>query len=336
MLYITTRNDDNTFTSHKALVEDHAPDGGRFVPFRMPLYAADEIAGFKDKPFNQTVAEILNVFFSARLTGWDIDFCIGRNAVRLLSMSHRIVVSELWHNAEAKFSYLVDCLYRKMRNTEDALSAVDWAATAVRIAVLFGIYGQMLRCEYLDTDQAFDVSVPAEDFLMPMAVFYARQMGLPVSMIISTCEENGNIWDFIHRGVVNTNAVSENLISGLEKLVHATLGYSEVHGFRQACQSGQVYALSEEYLPVMNQAFFCAVAGKSRAGATINSLFRSNSYVIDPVTALCYGGLQDYRAKSGSSRVTVLFAERTPLDFSKEISEATGIPAMSLVDHVKL
>lgn len=336
MLYITTRSNDITFTSHKALVEDRAPDGGCYTPFHMPDYSTEEVAGLKDKTFSQIVADILNSFFSSRLTSWDVDFCIGRNTLKLLSMSHRMVIAELWHNTDGKFSATISALCAKISGEENISVPSDWASTAVRIAVLFGIYGQMLQSDFLGTGDRFDISVPVDDYQTPISALYAKQMGLPIDAIISVSEDNSGVWDLIHRGVFNTKGVSHRLRAGLEKLIFATLGYSYVEIFNQACENSQLFTLSEEELPVLNKGLFCAVAGDNRAGDTINSLFRSNAYIVDPVTALCYAGSQDYRAKTGNSHVTLLLAERTPLDFTGKISQATGIPAPSLVDHIKL
>ena len=74
MLYITTRDNKDTFTAHRALTEAYAPDGGGFVPFRLPTYAPDEIATLKEKNFGTIVAEILNSIFSS----------LGKLSVRIL------------------------------------------------------------------------------------------------------------------------------------------------------------------------------------------------------------------------------------------------------------
>ena len=338
MLYITTRSCGDTYTSHKALTSDFAPDGGRFIPFRIPRYTQAEIVGLKETSFNKTIADILNLFFSCRIEAFDVDFCIGKCPARLLSMSHRIVVSELWHNPEAKLSYIVDHLYARICDCLAVAPApTEWFRIAVIIAMLFGIYGEMLRNEYINETEEFDISVPADDFQAPIAAWYAHKMGLPINVIISCAcgEENSNIWDLIHRGIINTGAASDSFLFGLERLIHATLGPAEVQRFLEACQKRQVYSVNEEMLSVLNHGFFCAVAGKNRAESTINSVFRTNTYVIDPLTALCYSGLQDYRASTGSGRITLLLAQQTPMDFAHEVSAATGIAEQALIDLVK-
>jgi len=107
VLYKTTRDDNDTYTAHRVLHENRASDGGVFIPFRMPLFSEKEIAELVSVGFGETVAAILNKFFSCHLTGWDVDFCIGRNAIKLDTMSHRMVVAELWHNPEVNMGTFV-------------------------------------------------------------------------------------------------------------------------------------------------------------------------------------------------------------------------------------
>lgn len=337
MLYVTTRSDATTYTAHFAINQNINTDGGKYIPFRLPAYEACEICALKDKSFNQTVAEILNMFFSARLNALDLDLCIGRNAPKLCAMNHRLIVAELWHNPRASFDHLVEGLYKKLSDPNMAAGIpTDWFQIAVYISVIFGIYGDLLRQGLVEAGQLYDISVPADDFVMPMAAWYARRMGLPIGTIICTCDEFENTWDFIHRGIFNSAATSVNLQSGLEKLVQATLGHAEVGRFVSVCGSGRIYSLDEEQTALLNEGVFCAVAGGNRADSMINSVFRTNGYILDPGTALCCGGIQDYRAKVGTSRITLLFAQRTPLDFANQISAATGIDAKNLIEYVKL
>lgn len=337
MLYVTTRDNKDAYTAHKALTLFVGPDEGRFVPFRLPEMTADELHALKDKSFGQNVADILNLFFSTRLTGWDVDCCIGRNPVKLIAMNHKILIAELWHNLEGKYQYLVSGLYRTVcgdANTKNEPS--DWFRIAVRIAILFALYGKMLKMQHLSDGDCFDVSVPTGDFSVPMAAWYSRKMGLPIHMILCTHEENSTVWDLIHRGTFNCAAADKALCSGVERLVQATLGTELVHIYLDKVQNRQIYTVGEEFIKHINGGFFCAVAGKTRANTIINSVFRTNGYLIEPGCALLYGGLQDYRAKSGDSRLTLLLSENTPLDHIKQISDATGISGDRLLENMEL
>lgn len=328
MLYITTKNHNDAFTAHKALVENCAPDGGRFVPFRLPSYTAEEILAFGDKSFNATIADVLNLFFASKLQGIDVEFCIGKNIAKLVPMTHKIVIGEVWHNLDRSFSYVEKQLFCKLAEKND--EPTIWAQIAVRIAVLFGLYGEMLRNSLVQPGQDFDISVPDDYQLSAAAAMYGRKMGLPIRTIICSCQDNGDLWDFIHRGEINTAAAAAGLIPEIERLVQETLGFEELAKFREVCERGKTYRVNEESLPTLNKGLFCSVAGKDRALKTINSVYRSNSYIIDAKTALCYGGLQDYRAKTGESGLTLILAEKTPAASAGTISKATGIPATKL------
>ena len=49
MLYLTTRNNADTYTAYKAITSDCGLDGGRYVPFRIPRYTSEDIAAFARK-----------------------------------------------------------------------------------------------------------------------------------------------------------------------------------------------------------------------------------------------------------------------------------------------
>lgn len=336
MLYITTRTDRETYTSRCTLKDSLAPDGGYFIPAELPLHNADQLAAMREKTFGDIVADILNLFFSNQLNGWDVDFCIGRNVLRLVSMNHRIAIAELWHNLEGNYSYIVKELHKKVLNCDNcAVEPSEWFKVALGIAALFGVYGELLKEEMLHLNQAFDISLAAGDFTMPMAAWYARKMGLPIETVICTCEENSPVWDLIHRGSFNTTLAPQACQQGIERLVQATLGYENVHDYIERCKSSQSYFIPDGVLETFNRGFFCAVPGKVRAPAVINSVYRTNAYFIDPFTALCYGGMQDYRARTGDSRVTLLIAEQSPSYFTDEITSAAGVSAELLMNTIK-
>lgn len=323
MLYKTTREDNDTYTAHRALHENCATDGGVFVPFRMPLFSINEIADLVPGGFSATVATILNKFFSCHLTGWDVDFCIGRNSVKLEEMSHRMIVAELWHNPDGHYGHICSSLYNKLcESTSETVT--DWFIIATHISVIFGIYIELCRCEIISAGDALDITTLANKLDMPMAALYARQMGLPIGTIILSCEENGCLWDMIHLGELTASA-SNTDPNGFERLVHATIGVGETKALRKAIHSGMTYYVPEDQRSVFNKGLFCSVVGKNRGIQNVNSIYRSNGYILDTATALTVAGLQDYRAKTGESNLTLVLACVSPLHCLDTISDATGM-----------
>ena len=61
MLYVTTRNEHDAYTAHRAIHSLKGTDGGDFLPFRMPALTQEEIAALKDISFGQCVADMLAI-----------------------------------------------------------------------------------------------------------------------------------------------------------------------------------------------------------------------------------------------------------------------------------
>lgn len=346
MLYVTTRNKNDAHTAHKTLLSDRAPDGGLYVPFQIPVISKDDILALKDKSFGQCVADILNLFFSARLDGWDVDFCIGRYPVKLVPMSHRIVVAETWHNPDWDFARMVRNLYSRVCGNGDTQGVPsNWAWIAMRIATLFGLYGELLRKGLAEPNAIIDIALATGDFAGPMAVWYAREMGLPVGMIISSCNENSGLWDLLHYGQVRTDTVAaatntpqcDVAIPGnLERLIYGRAGTEAAESFANVVREGSIYSPSEESLDPIREGIRAAVVSQKRMESVICNVYRSNAYLLDPYGALAYGGLQDYRATAGEGRTTILITEQNPICSAATVSKAMGITVQELKERLSM
>jgi len=335
LLYVSTRTKLDSYTAHRALHEEYAPDGGQYVPFRLPVFTQEELDALQDKSFGQIIAQTLNLFFSARLTGWDVECCVGRSPVRIERMGHRLMVAEAWHNPEGNYSNFEDALYNRVCADTPKDGPTAWAKIAIRIALLFAL-AQDIRAAGVEQ---FDVAVNTADFLQPMAAYYAKMMGLPVGKIICACNDNGAAWDLIHRGEFNTNPplirtqlplVDIARPQGIEQLILAALGEEELKRYLTACDKGGVYRLDEEQTLMLSSGLFAAVVGADRIQSVINSMYRTNQYLIDPYTALTYGGLQDYRSRTGESQFALIISHADPVQYADKIGSAIGISPSEL------
>ena len=112
MLYVTTRNKTDSFTAHKVLRDGFASDGGQFAPLRLPVLSREQVEEIMQKPFCEAVAEVLNLFFSVRLTGWDVEFAIGRRPVKMNQLGSKIIVAEFWNNPDHSMDYIAGRVYQ--------------------------------------------------------------------------------------------------------------------------------------------------------------------------------------------------------------------------------
>ncbi len=330
MLYATTRNKTDTYTAYRALYEDRAPDGGFYVPFRSVKLDPAEVASITDQPFHAAAAQVLNLFFPGRITAWDVECSIGKSAVSVTAMPHRVLLAQLWSNPESDASFIYQSIYAKLCKEEPNRAMSEWAKLAMKIAVLFGLYGQFKKMGIVQ----FDVAVNAGDFQSPMAAWYAKRMGLPIGTIICACNENSTPWDFIHRGELNTGAAVISTVTpeldhayplGVERLIYENFGTEEVRKFLSVCEKRCIYQLRPDMQQQLSSGLFASVIGNERIFSVINSVYRANGCVLDPYTAVCYGSMQDYRSKTGESRSTVLLAEKSPMQFAAMVQQATGL-----------
>ena len=102
MLYLTTRDKHDTFTAHRALQENTAPDGGCYAPISFPVYESKQLASIREKSFGQNVADILNIL-------------IERDRIDLLYKADVSLLLSMYDNNRTYF----DLMFEKQRQGVD-------------------------------------------------------------------------------------------------------------------------------------------------------------------------------------------------------------------------
>lgn len=308
MLYLSTRNTTDCYTAYRALNEAQTPDCGIFVPFRLQKLTDGELLELRAQTPCEAVARILNLFFGVKLTGWDVECVIGRSPVKPETVNQRLLFAEFWRNPDGSLKYLINNLYRRMTAKVYPHNIPSgWAYIAIEIALLFGLYA---AAESVPV-QGIDVAVEAGDFADITAIEYAKQIGLPINMMVCATNENSAVWDLFTKGDFNTVAVSDKP-KYLECFLFARLGKDAVLRYLDACSQKRIYRVDEVQLRTLSENIFCSVVSSNRVESIISGMFRANGYAIDPGTAVAYGGLQDYRANGGLNRDTLLLAKHRP------------------------
>ena len=344
MLYVTTRGKHDVFTAPITMHQDRGPDGGLFVPFRMPSFERSQIQELAGKSMGQNIADILNLFFSTKLTGWDVDLAIGRFLLEFRPINYRVIVAEAWHNMDQSFDRAVRSLAEKIHPDGDIIGdPSDWMQIAIRIAVLFGLFGELLRTEQIAYEKPINVAVSAGNFAAPMAAWYARQMGLPIDTIICGCNENGAPWELLHRGELDTSAAviptstpegDYAVPAGLERLISGACGLEQTMDLCWCCSEGATYVPDEEAHSAMREGMFAAVVSQVRVDTIIPSVYRTNQYVLDMYASLAYGALSDYRSRTGKSTTTLLIAGKCPLIQAEAVAHTMRISVQELKKRV--
>lgn len=335
MLYLTTGRDRDAYTPYRALADDRGPDGGLYRPMTLPKLDKKQVKELGEKTFSQNVADVVNYFFATELDSWAIEFAIGRYPVKTLSVSGRATIAETWHNPTWRFERLARGVEKAIKQS-DEISPVpsDWLMIASRIAVLFGLFGELLHEGTVSYDEPMDVVVPCGNFAPVMACWYAKQWGLPIATILVCCNENAAAWNLLHKGelrtdmtLVNTDTPSCDYVvpEDLERLIHANLGIREKERFLDCCTNKENYYLEKEQYEKLREGISVTVVSGRRMESTIKTLFLTDGYICDPYTALCYSGLIDYRSRTGERRNALILSEESPAFSLGTVSRSLGV-----------
>lgn len=340
MLYVTTRINDDAYTANRALSENRGPGGGFFLPMRMPRLEEAQIRALADKPFAQNMADILNQLFNTQLDMWALEFGIGRYPVKLVNLSGRATVAETWHNPAWRFERLAKGVEKAIRQSDQVSEKpADWLVIASRIAVLFGVFGELMHAGAVSPDAPMDVAVPVGNFSAPMAAWYAREWGLPIGTIVVCCNENGAVWNLLHKGEIRTDAVAVKtetpecdytVPADLERLIFSTLGRTETERFCETCRRGGTYYLEPAQLEALRKGVYVSVVSRQRMEPVIPNLYKTDGYIPDPYTALAYSGLSDYRSRTGEGRSALILSDESPAYSFGMIARCMGMSPAEL------
>ncbi len=337
MLYVSTRNANETYTATRTLMEDFAPDGGGFLPFRMPEYSVEDQMRFRSIGFFATVSEILGTFFRARMKPEDVWLAFGENLSVGCTIDRKALLIQLWTSTSPNYSQIRYALYSQLCRDVTPLDHTPvWVNIAIDIACIFGLY---CGSEYFGRE--VDFAVCSGDFSVPMAVYYAKKMGLPAGRIVCITNENGALWDFFTHGTLNCGASTVHTClpsldvacpRELERLLVDALGRTEAAAFTESLSERRQY--THQLPKEITDCFYVSVAGTGRIASQIVKMYKTSQYVLDPVTALCLGGLQDYRANSGESRETILISQESPVCHRAFVSESLGVAEYKLAELI--
>lgn len=322
-------------TAYKTIHSDCYHDGGLFLPFRMPKLNRSQIETMAASP-TQTIADVLNELFSCQLTAWDVEAAIGQKPIRMAPVGRQITAGEFWNCGCEDFAGIVQAFSDRIG--EKGLVSTNWMEIAVAIAMIFAAYG-MMRSSAVKYNEKLDIAVATGDFTLPIAAWYAREMGLPIGNIICGCNANGGFWDLLNRGEFSTGDraiptwtpdANSVVPRNLERLIHGVLGVEENQRYLLCCSKGRTYTLSEEQMQRLENGIFTAVISDSRIATIIPGVYRTRSYILSPYAALAYGSLQDYRATTGVENPTLLIADRSAVKDSALVSRLLKIKEADL------
>lgn len=197
-----------------------------------------------------------------------------------------------------------------------------------QIVYYVSAYAQLLQQQVLQPGEPMSVSVPTGNFGNILAAYYAKQMGLPIDLLVCASNRNNVLSDFFASGtydknrpfyVTNTPSMDILLSSNLERLIYHLSGNDAQRTaqlMRELRDTGQ-YQLTDAERAALTL-FGSGYATEEQVLATIAEQFAAHQYVIDPHTAVAVAVGQSYR----KATPMVYVATASPYKFAHSVLTA--------------
>lgn len=193
-------------------------------------------------------------------------------------------------------------------------------------------YGTLLKEGKIACGDKINVVVPTGNFGNILAAYYAKNMGLPINMLICASNENKVLFDFFKTGIYDknrefslTNSPSMDILvsSNLERLIYKIAGEDDKKN--AACMEALVrdgkYEITEDMKNILFD-FYGNYATQEETGAMIKALYEKTGYVIDTHTAVAADVYKKYVASSGDKTPAVIASTASPYKFARSVMSA--------------
>lgn len=219
-------------------------------------------------------------------------------------------------------------------------NSINWGRLVPQVIYYVSAYLDMVEAKTLSLGEPFDVVVPTGNFGNILAAYYAKQMGIPIDMLICASNQNNILTDFISTGVYNSNRKFYKTISpsmdilissNLERLLYEITDRDDTSLLKLMTQlkTQGSYELTAGQLSRLKESFWGGYADDGQTLETIKEIYDNFDYVLDPHTAVAMKVLYDYRAMTKKHQKTLVVSTASPYKFIEDV--LIGISGKDLI-----
>lgn len=198
-------------------------------------------------------------------------------------------------------------------------------------------YFSLVKKGDLSIGDKVNITVPTGNFGNILAAYYAKKMGMPFDQFICASNVNHVLTDFIETGVYDidrpfniTNSPSMDILisSNLERFLYA-IGDSSaemVASLMDDLKRTHRFECTDVMRENMKD-FHGGYATDAETLNTIAALYKAHGYVVDTHTAVAYKVYQDYVARTGDDKHTLIASTASPFKFAGDVLKGIGCEA---------
>ncbi len=214
-------------------------------------------------------------------------------------------------------------------------NSINIGRLAPQVMYYFKAYRDLLDAGKIQLGDEVNYCVPTGNFGDILAGYLAKQLGLPVGMLICASNANNVLTDFIRTGtydrrrpLLKTTSPSMDILvsSNLERLLYLLSGCDTklVKKLMNELNTLGTYTVPETLKTSIEKEFWAGCCGDETAAAAIGKVWEEYKYLCDPHTATGWAVAEDYVNQTGDKRPMVVLSTASPYKFPAAVLEAIG------------
>jgi len=193
-------------------------------------------------------------------------------------------------------------------------------------------YASLYRRDAIKKGETINVVVPTGNFGNILAAYYAKSMGVPIDKLICASNENKVLYDFFSTGrydrnrefVLTTSPSMDILVSSnLERLIYQITECDDEKTVQlmQTLSSQGTYDITEPMKKHL-EGFIGGWASAEETEEAIKRVYAEANYVIDTHTAVAASVYNNYVARTGDAKKTIIVSTASPYKFAQSVLKA--------------
>ncbi len=212
-------------------------------------------------------------------------------------------------------------------------NSINWGRLVPQIVYYVSAYCDLLNNGTIREGEKINVCVPTGNFGNILAAYFAKRMGLPIERLICASNANNVLTEFLETGHYNakrefftTTSPSMDILvsSNVERLLFEMTEHDgeAVASLMRELNTEGSYTLSAELTERIRSVFSAGYCDDEATLQCIRRYFDEYHYLADTHTAVALAVLDEYRAKTGDDRVTVVASTASPFKFAPDVLRA--------------
>ena len=227
------------------------------------------------------------------------------------------------------------CQGRELPFRLSSANSINIGRLAPQVMYYFKAYKDLLESGKIQLGEEVNFCVPTGNFGDILAGYLAKELGLPVGMLICASNANNVLTDFIRTGtydkrrpLLKTASPSMDILvsSNLERLLYLLSGCdcNLVAQLMGQLNTEGFYTVPDQLKDAISKEFWASCCSDEEAGATIGKVWKEHHYLCDPHTACGWAVAEDYVQQTGDRRPMVVLSTASPYKFPAAVLAAIG------------